>query len=885
MNTKHTSFTLRASVLAVRGALIAMAISPVVYAADEEPTVEDLTKPTSTVEVGAGVVSDGSYKAGEYNGLEKKGGYAIGNVDVKGGGSYDSDNTTRWRVKGTDLGLETRDLTVDYGQQGKFKVNFGYDELLHNISDSYQTPYVGAGSNNLTLPSNWIKPQLLQNSATATNFRALSPTVSQDNALVTGVVKAPTAAQTAAMNAMQAADLPDFQNVDLYTKRTRYDGGFSYLVDPQWEIKASTSHMHKDGYKPMGTVSEQVSEYSATLPDPISQTTDQYNLSANYTGDKAFAQLAYYGSIFSNDVKTLTWEDANDLTKFATMSSAPSNQFHQLSATGGYNFSRVTKLVGDVSYARNTQNDSFSNFLGANAQNGILPLGVPTASLNGVVITKALDLKLTTKPVDKLNVAAAYKYNDRDNQTPVNTYVFRDDNVTDAGVLPFNSALGTTGLGSLTNVYQNRAYSKKINQFNLDADYNVAKGNYIKAGYDYQQIDRYCNGSWIDCADANTTKEDTGRIEWRTTLRDDFTGRIGYAYSKRTVDYNENAFLSLVPMANVAGTGTTSSVYQFMQANGLTGFGPLAGLPAAPLTGDAGTYIANNGAFSNTYYGSRNVISELPGMRRYNMADRNRDKVRASANWQVNDQFSLSSSVDYNKDDYSDSVYGLLNAKSWAVDVDGTYAVNDDVSMSLFYTYEDQRSQSAGDAFGSNSTATNSNGFTAIVNSPCYTTLAAKNANAKMDSCLDWSTDMHDRADTIGFTLRDKNLMAGRLDLSGDLSYVRATTDVGVNGGSYVTNPLAVAGAPAGTVAQIYIAASPTPTVTNDSVQLRLNGKYQINKASAVHVGYSYLHLRSTDYSYDGMQYGSVTNVLPTNQQAPSYNVQILGISYLYSFR
>ena len=60
----------------------------------------ELTTPVSTVEVGAGAVSDGSYKAGEYNGLEKKGGFLIGNIDCAAAAAYDSDSALRWRDQG-----------------------------------------------------------------------------------------------------------------------------------------------------------------------------------------------------------------------------------------------------------------------------------------------------------------------------------------------------------------------------------------------------------------------------------------------------------------------------------------------------------------------------------------------------------------------------------------------------------------------------------------------------------------------------------------------------------------------------------------------------------------------------------------------------------------
>ena len=290
MKTNSKRFTTRVSVTAVRGALIMMALVPAAQAADaagQEPTVAELTQPASTVEVGVGDVNKNSYKFGEYNGLQRQGPYLIGDVDLRGGGAYDSSDLMRWRITGTDLGLDTRDANVEFGQQGRFRVNFGFDELRHNISDSYQTPYLGAGTNNLSLPGNWVKPTVPQVS-TGLNFRGLDPTAGAGSLVnnATGAVSQPTAAQLATEAAAQAADVPAFQNLNLSTQRKRYDAGFSYNVDPQWEIKGSARHEIKNGLQALGVVSEQVSQFSTVIPNVIDQSTDQYNLALNFTGDR-----------------------------------------------------------------------------------------------------------------------------------------------------------------------------------------------------------------------------------------------------------------------------------------------------------------------------------------------------------------------------------------------------------------------------------------------------------------------------------------------------------------------------------------------------------------------------------------------------------------------
>lgn len=911
MKTNMNRFPVRISVAAVNSALLAMAMVSGVHAQDA--TVADLTQPRSTVEIGAMVVnpinsenrgnvvpnsngSNTSYKFGEYNGLQKQGTTAILNFDLRGGGAYDSGDATRYRITGTDLGLETRNLSADFGKQGSYRINLGYDELLRNRSDSFQTPYLGEGGSLFTLPSTWLKPVVPQAAGTATtntstgmNFRGLDPVAGTTNALVAGVVVAPTATTLGTtLPNIRAADLAAFHNVNLYTKRNATNVGASVELDNQWNLKASIKRENKTGYKPLGVVTSQNTEFAATLADPISQTTDQYNVNLNYRGERSFFSAEYYGSVFVNDVKSVTWNDVNLRSSTATIAGAPNNEFHQLNLTGGYNYSAATKLVMNASYARNTQNDLFVT-AGQNAQ---FPLGLPGTSLNGLVITRAINAKLTTKATRDLGLTANFKYEDRDNQTPVQTYFFQDANEAKSGVNAF-----LAGQGSNLNMYANRAYSKKVTQLNLDGDYKLNRDNALKVGYDNQQIDRSCSGSWINCADAPTTKENTLRAQWRARLSDDLSAKLGYARSQRTVNYDENAFLALTPYANViptlgAGVGATQSAYAYLTANGLTGFGPLAGLPTTALTGNAAIYSPNNNILPQALYGSRNNINELIGLRRFNMADRNRDKVRTSLNWQANESFSLQASYDYDNDSYQNSAYGLLSSQGRTLNLEGAYDVAEDFSTSVFYTNEDKNSKNGGNAYGANAPLTAANVFvgnagnTNISPSVCYATIAGKVKDAKVDPCLQWSNQMRDKVDTLGWTFKKKGLMAGKLDLVAAVVWSRARTDIDVTGGSYVANPLAALTTVAqpGGVANYYIAASALPTVTTDTAEFKVTGRYALNKKSSVRMSYGYAQTKAVDWSYDGYQFGSGTNYLPTNEQSPNFTVQTLGIAYIFSF-
>jgi hypothetical protein len=144
---------------------------------------------------------------------------------------------------------------------------------------------------------------------------------------------------------------------------------------------------------------------------------------------------------------------------------------------------------------------------------------------------------------------------------------------------------------------------------------------------------------------------------------------------------------------------------------------------------------------------------------------------------------------------------------------------------------------------------------------------------------------MRDKVDTLGAAYTHKGLLGGKLDLSGSAAFSRARTTNDPAGGNYVNNPLAVAGAPAGTTAAYFIAAQALPVVTTNTVDLKLAGSYALTKASAVRVGYRYQHMTSNDWSYEGLQFGGLTGVLPTNELSPNFTVHTITLSYLYTFR
>ncbi|HZT76089.1 MAG TPA: MtrB/PioB family outer membrane beta-barrel protein [Vicinamibacterales bacterium] len=851
---------------------------------------------TSTVEVGPGAVSDASYKAGEYNGLQNQGAFGIGNIDLRGGNSgYNTDTTRRWRIRGNDLGLDSRSLIGEIGEQGKFRLVGAYDELRRNRSDTFQTPYVGTGTNTLTLPGTWVVPAVAGVNGTNTagmvvSARGLVPSIAAApyiNSLATsptfGAIVTPTASQIGAITAAAASDNPLFHNYDLYTRRQSVSAAFSYSFDPRWSLDGSVRPEHKDGAKPMGTVSRNTgADISTPIADLIDQNHTQTSVNLHFTNDRGFAQASYYGSYFRNNVPFMQWQNwASPAGTMNTISSAPGNDFSQVNATAGLTITKTTRLVANGAYGRATQNDHFLT-------DATTPV-VPVNSLNGLVVTSAFGAKLTSKASKSLNLSLGYRFDERDNQTAIHVFQYAD-----AGDTPVANANFPAGpanpLGAVLaqNANANRPYSRELNQVTGEADYALPRHQWLKAGYTFERIDRWCTGSWIDCADAAVTNEQTLRAEWRTSVAGSVTARVNYAYAaRRDPTYNENAYLALVPYANVVPATATNgmSAYGFMVANGWTGWGPAAGYAAT--TGNMNLFFPNNNAMANALYANNNRVSELPGLRRDYVADRNRNLLRSLLTYQASDALSLQGGVDVTGDDYPTSVYGVQSAKAWAVNVDAGYALAADFTLDVFYSLEDGRTISAGDSYTANSSAATVAGAqpTAIglAGNTCdtFTTLQQRNVNNKLDPCLPWSATMTDLVHTAGLGVRKQ---IDRLDLAGHVIYSRARWDNAVAGGNWQNNLLLGPGAAPTTVAAFFIAATPVPTVSTDTGEVRITGTYAVTPAQGLRLSYAYTRLRSNDLAYEGMQFGSVNAAVPTNEQPFSYSISAFGVSYVVSF-
>ena len=382
---------------------------------------------TFTPNLGVGFVSDDSAKFGEYTGLDHEGAYVVADADAR----YRKPDGLWLDLSAIDLVLDSRYFGVEGGKQGRYEVHLSYKQLPHHLGDTAMSPFLGAGSSALSLPSGWVP-----------------------------------GATTGTMSALNT----NLQALDRETERRLFDVGGSFMPVTHWTFGANVRHEEKEGTRGLGGT---FVFNAAQLPMPVNYTTDQIDLSAAYAAGRLQARIAYYGSIFKNDDDALAW--ANPYIPLGTggdvgqMSLAPGNQFHQLVLSAGYRLAERAQLTADVAFGEMSQDEKFLSY----TVNGNLPTQpLPRGSLDGRVETLSGKLKFTTQLADEFRVNAALSYNDRDNRTPQAAY---DWITTDTGL-----AAPRTNL----------PYSFTRSVASIDGALTLSPGLRLYAGCNYDEYQR-----------------------------------------------------------------------------------------------------------------------------------------------------------------------------------------------------------------------------------------------------------------------------------------------------------------------------------------------------------------------------------------------------------
>lgn len=268
----------------------------------EDDAVTELTKPSSSMEVGVGYVSQTNQRFGQYNGLGDNGGYGLLDLSVV----QRDDATGTWlRFSGRNLGLDNRELRFENNRQG----NWGY--FIEFSSTPRFDPY----------------------------------TVTTRLAGIGGTTQAIAGNATA-------------QEYHLKTQRDAVTLGFDKQVSNSLGVQVRYRNEEKNGERLWGQGTFGTWRF---LTDPIDQTTKQLEATLNYAAGGLQLSGGYYGTAFENRNGVVNVTNAAVLFAGSDqMALPPDNQSHQLYLAGGYNLSKTTRATFKLAYGTITQNEGFA---------------------------------------------------------------------------------------------------------------------------------------------------------------------------------------------------------------------------------------------------------------------------------------------------------------------------------------------------------------------------------------------------------------------------------------------------------------------------------------------------------------------------------------------
>ena len=356
MNT--SKFAFMQTVLAVS----LMAAHGTVWSADE-PTVDELIKPSSQVSIGIGGWNNDRPNLGANDGMRKADTHLLLDADIR---KRDETTGTWLNLSIINLGTRNREIRGEYLQQGKQGIILDYNEFRKDAPYTINSNNLGIGTTTQTLGAN------IPNTAIGSGT-----------------------------------------NYQFGTDRKNLGLSFYKNLMPDLDLNAKFSTETKKG--------NQITTNGSALfvADLIDRTTNKAEVTLNFNRESLQVAGGYYGSWFKNNnsLGYVTAPGGNIMTQ------PLDNQSHQLFANGSYRFTPTTKGTFKIAFSRGTQDEPLptGNMAVPASTYALIP------SLKGKVDTTLAQFGLTAKPMPKLTLVANLRYQDVADKTPQSGTVAQAD--------------------------------------------------------------------------------------------------------------------------------------------------------------------------------------------------------------------------------------------------------------------------------------------------------------------------------------------------------------------------------------------------------------------------------------------------------------------------
>lgn len=473
--------------LGVCAAAILMAFPPASAWADE---VEELTNPNlAEVSVGLRYLNEANPLYRQYTGMNTDGASGTLGMDYL----RRNDEAEWFRLNARDLGTRVQEFGISYEKQGDWAIGLEYDQIPRFGPYEIHTGVTGIGTNTV-----------------------------QQGAAQVGY--APSAA------GLSETTLSTERSITTFS-------GKKYLSD-RLKLSFSLKNEDKTGERMFGVRgggSSTTYPFNAFLfaPEPIDQTHRQIEGAMDYVTEKYQLSVGYYGSFLEVDDPAFNVAGNGNVAYFSAatggtagspgvfslaspLALAPSNSMQQIYANGAYNFSADTRGTLKVSHSEGRQDDDFITLDPRHLSPAI------GGGLDAKVKTTEIYASLTSRVTKDLKLLASWRYEDKDDDTPVRAY-------------------NTWIKGGYDSFKTNNPISHEAQTAKLEADYRLAKGYALTAGVDYTTRE---SSDWNYYHNANSApdlawgrsevSETTSRVSLRKNMSETVNANLALSHAVRT---------------------------------------------------------------------------------------------------------------------------------------------------------------------------------------------------------------------------------------------------------------------------------------------------------------------------------------------------------------
>ncbi len=612
--------------------------------------------------------------------------------------------------------------------------------------------------------------------------------------------------------------LPGAATFDEALFRKTFRADLKVVAWDPFRLTAETRFEKREGTRPFsgnfgfGNVVE--------IPEPIDYDTTQVRLAAEYGRKPLFVNVSYYFSDFANNIDTLTWANPYRATDSTTATAYrqsylagpasglidlyPNNRAHYFSFSGVLmDLPLESRLSATASFGRLTQNDPLVPYTTNRAIRKGAPSRVPGEPVPFDAWDKAsLPIQQADLKVDVTQLQLLLTSKPlRFTRLKLKYNFYHWDNKSEQIHFP-----GRVWVDAVwePEPAANIPTGFKKNSFSVDLGLDVWKSTTLTLGYRFIRTDRVFRE--VAEQDDNIFKValDTTPLSWLTL-------RAAYERSRRRGEYD-----FMIP-------------------------------------------------FIASHLGEEEVRNppQLPFLRKYDQANRDRDSVLWMVSVAPTDKLTLSGSVVYGKDNFRDSPFGLLNDRRTVYSVDADYALTEQVSLFAFYSFEGYKNSQKVRQWARNG-----------VGDPYV-------RETGLDSLSNWTSDEKDKLHSLGGGLQAVLLKPRKL--TADVSYTYSKSDGAV---AFVS--------PVGTSAND---ANPFEPVSFDQVDdvrfhvLNASLRYSVTRGLTYTLGALWEKFRyDDDLSTVGFAYIPVTAAGAFNEatlmgtQLKGYNVTVFYMKVSYTF-